>query len=249
MKTFNPWRGCNHTSDGCDNCYAEKFANRFWKEGFNWTQNSVKASDLLNEKKYPLNEEIFVCSGSDFFIENADPLRPEIIEMFKKRPDLKFLITTKRSHRLMSCMMTVPDNCCICVTMENQNMVTARAPDLLMSSAKHKAIIVEPMLSYVDLRAVLSSGEICQVICGGESGVGKNIRKCYGEWVEDLSDQCKEFDVNFDWKQTGTYFGDMIVRKKSDQWDLAKSFKLDYDSKTKPRFTHICGNSPSGEIK
>lgn len=230
------------------NCYAEKFANRFWKEKFKWTKNEVKAADLLNVRKYPSGTEVFVCSGSDFFIENADPLRQDIVEAFKKRNDMKFLLTTKRSHRLFAVMPKVPDNCCVCVTMESQKQVNERSVHLLMSSAKNKAIIVEPMLEKVDLRSVLSSGEINQVICGGESGVGKGIRKCYGEWVEDLSNQCREFDVNFDWKQTGTYFGEMIVRKKSDQWDLAKSFNLDYTSKTRERFTKI-GNNPATEGK
>lgn len=69
---------------------------------------------------------------------------------------------------------------------------------------KHKEIIHEPMLEAIDINKYLESGQIENVICGGESG--ENARPCNYDWVLNTREQCKKWEVPFYFKQTGANF-------------------------------------------
>ena len=60
-----------------------------------------------------------------------------------------------------------------------------------------------PLVGPVDLEKYLPEGQIEQVLCGGENYDGS--RPCRYEWVKLLSDQCRVYDVTFDFIETGTY--------------------------------------------
>jgi protein gp37 len=170
MKTWNPARGCSKKSAGCLHCYAEQFASRFWKDGFKTQLNAAPFTQILSKRRYPSGEAVFVMSGSDFWHRDFDEYRSEWIGLIRQRPDLRFMIPTKRPENALKTTPELPDNLEINVTMENQMMADERIPHLMKLKAKEKAIIVEPMLEAVDLSAILKTGQIVNVIAGGESG-------------------------------------------------------------------------------
>ena len=61
-----------------------------------------------------------------------------------------------------------------------------------------------PLVGSVDIGKYLAKGQIEQVLCGGENYDGS--RPCHYEWVKLLYDQCREYDVTFNFIETGTCF-------------------------------------------
>ena len=61
-----------------------------------------------------------------------------------------------------------------------------------------------PLIGPVDIEKYLKAEQIAQVLCGGENYDGS--RPCHYEWVKMLSDQCRKYEVTFDFIETGTYF-------------------------------------------
>ena len=61
-----------------------------------------------------------------------------------------------------------------------------------------------PLIGPIDIEEYLASGQIEQVIAGGENYDG--ARPCNFDWVRSLSEQCKEYDVTFCFIETGTVF-------------------------------------------
>lgn len=118
------------------------------------------------------------------------------------------------------------------VTAENQEQANKRIPLLMGTPAAKRFVSIEPMLSHVDLEAVvfrhskgfwgdalswshlpysrreeLKNGAVYPaidwVICGGESG--PNARPMHPDWVRSLRDQCQEANVPFFFKQWGNW--------------------------------------------
>lgn len=150
---------------------------------------------------------MYTCFTSDFFLAEADIWREEAWAMIKMRPDLRFLIITKRIHRFET---VLPDdwgdgysNVAIYTTAENQAMADFRLPFLLKAPLRHKGIVCEPLLGPVDLSAYLDE-RIEGVVVGGESGM--EARLCDYDWVLDLRRQCVAAGVPFTFKQTGRLF-------------------------------------------
>ena len=210
---WNPWHGCHKCSPGCLNCYVYFLDN---KRGIN-SNVVTKSKTNFNlplkksrngEYKIPSNTEVATCFTSDFFIEEADAWRECAWQIIKKRPDLKFLIPTKRIERFY---INLPvdwedgyDNVIIAVTAENQAIADKRLPILLEIPAKRKAVLVSPILEYVDLKEYLKTGKINEVSVGGESY--DNARVCDFNWVKQIYLDCKKYNVKFDFHQTGSNF-------------------------------------------
>ena len=88
-ETYNPIIGCSHISPGCDNCYAERMANRLaqitstydnYGEVVNWLYGSCigwngKTHFVKSQLEKPLHwkkpRKIFVCSMGDLFHETV----------------------------------------------------------------------------------------------------------------------------------------------------------------------------------
>ncbi|MCM1165059.1 MAG: phage Gp37/Gp68 family protein [Lachnospiraceae bacterium] len=210
---WNPWHGCHKCSAGCMNCYV------YYLDGTRDKNSSVVLRNKTNfdlpvkrnrqgEYKIPPGTTLGSCFTSDFFIEEADDWRGEAWDMIRRRPDVNFLIPTKRIHRFSEC---VPedwnggwDNVVIAVSCENQEMANKRLPLLLNAEIAHKLIFVSPILEYVDLTEYLRSGQIEQVSVGGESY--ENARPCDFDWVRRIRADCLKFGVPFDFHQTGSNF-------------------------------------------
>jgi protein gp37 len=145
------------------------------------------------------------CTTSDFFIEEADAWRPEAWQYIHSRPDLTFLIITKRPERIAHALPEDWDagygNVRIGVSVESQYTADRRVRILLSLPILEKSIVVEPMLGPVRLSKYLETGEISSVSCGGESG--PHARVCDFSWVLDLMLECVRYNVPFRFTQTG----------------------------------------------
>jgi len=221
MPIWNPWHGCIKISPGCNHCYVYRRDAEFGKDTTKVHKTSKFDLPLQRNRKkeyklLPEQEPVYTCMTSDFFIKDADEWRKEAWAMIKAREDLHFVIITKRIHRFH---VSLPEdwgegyeNVTIMCTAENQSRTDDRVPKLLELPIRHKAIIHEPMLEQIDIKKYLASGQIEQVVCGGESG--EDARVCDFAWVLDTMNQCVAYDVPFHFKQTGARFkkGDKIYQ-------------------------------------
>ncbi|MBD9179502.1 MAG: DUF5131 family protein [Odoribacter splanchnicus] len=236
MPLWNPWHGCHKLSAGCVNCYVYR------TDGKHGIDSSVvvktKSFGLPVRKKrdgsYKIGagEMVYTCFSSDFFVEDADEWRGEAWEMIRSRPDLRFLMITKRIDRLQA---VVPDdwgegydNVTICCTMENQERADYRLPIYRAAPVKHKIIVCEPLLSAVDLSPYLGAW-VEQVIVGGESG--REARTCHYDWVLGIRRQCVEHGISFRFRQTGARLlkdGQLYRIRRQFQHSQARKAGIDY---------------------
>ena len=210
---WNPWHGCVKKSEGCRHCYMY----------FLDKQRQMNGSDVFRVKNkfdYPLQknkngtykiksgEHLRVCMTSDFFLAEADKWRPEAWKIMKQRPDVVFYLLTKRPERVKGCLP--PDwgegweNIFFNVTCENQQAVNERIPLLLELPFRHKGVMVAPFIGLVSIAKYLSSGQIEQVVAGGENYDG--ARPLEYDWVKKIYDECRNADVTFCFIETGTVF-------------------------------------------
>ena len=159
--------------------------------------------------------------------------------MIRERYDCTFFMITKRPERVKDHLPYDWDSgwehVTIAVTCENQDMVEKRLPVYLPLPLRHHSIMVEPMLTSVDLRHCFRNyrGIIESVSCGGESG--PDARICEFSWVLDLRKQCVENGISFTYHQTGArLFKDAKVYQipRNRQHEQAAKAKLDYNGKS-----------------
>ena len=203
--TYNCWHGCHKKSEGCLNCYVfrrdesiQKDTNVVYK-----TKNfdlPIK-KNRNGEYKYPSGTFFYMCFSSDFFIEEADKWRDEVLDYIKQRSDCTFMCITKRPERIATCIKNLKDynNLIIYCTMENQRRFDERCPIYLDLDLRIKGIMIEPMLESINMQEYIDKIDIVSV--GGESG--DNARVLDFKWVEDIREQCKKAHVGFSFHQTG----------------------------------------------
>lgn len=128
--------------------------------------------------------------------------------MIRIRSDVNFWIQTKRADRIQQHLPVDWnygwENVTLCVTTENQCRADERLSILLGIPAKHKAFMIAPILSEIHAEKYLATNQFEQVLCDGENYDGD--RPCYYEWIKSLHDQCKEYDVPFNFIGTGNVF-------------------------------------------
>ena len=202
--TWNPITGCTKITDGCKNCYAFTMAKRLvamknvrYKNGFNVTVHRDLFDAPLKWKKPRM---IFVNSMSDLFHKDVpDEVILELFNVMNKASWHKFQVLTKRSDRLESLAkrITWSENIWLGVTVE-ANKYVSRIDHLRETDAHIKFISFEPLID--EVKHVDLSG-IDWAIVGGESGYG--ARPIKEEWVRNLMQNCRDFDVSFFFKQWG----------------------------------------------
>lgn len=229
---WNPWHGCHKCSPGCLNCYVYYLDAKRNIDASN--VRKVKANFNLPIKKNRKGEykvksgvDLATCFTSDFFLAEADEWRDEAWEIIRQRPDVNFLICTKRIERFNDC---IPadweegyDNVIIAVTVENQEKVKERLPIFLESKIRHRYIFASPLLEEIDLLPYLSSEKIEMVSVGGESY--DKARVCDFDWVKKIRNDCLSKGVKFDYHQTGSNFlkdGVSYKIKHHDEYSQAK---------------------------
>jgi len=208
---WNPWHGCQKYSEGCQNCYMFRRDQQVGRDPTAVSRTKSFGLPLARARgggyKVPAGSTLYACMTSDFFLEQADAWRPEVWRMIAQRPDVQFIILTKRIMRFADCLPSDWGagyaNVAIGSTMENQRQLDARFPIFAQAPIAGKYVICEPLLSDIDMHAYLSP-DILQVVVGGESG--PNARVCDFNWVLHIRAQCIEKNVPFYFKQTGANF-------------------------------------------
>jgi protein gp37 len=203
--TYNCWHGCHKRSEGCLHCYVYRRDESVGRDAS--VVYKTKDFDLplrRNRKggyKYPAGTRFMMCFSSDFFIEEADEWRGDVLSMIRERNDCSFFCITKRPERIETCIgdLSLYPNLRISCTMENQRRFDERAPIYLGLPLGYREITIEPMLERVDMSAYI--GMIDSVTVGGESG--DDARLLDFEWVKDIREQCKKAQVAFYFHQTG----------------------------------------------
>lgn len=210
---WNPWHGCHKCSPGCLNCYVYYFDQKRGRDASVVTKSKTFFDLPLRHNrqgayKIPPGCELATCFTSDFFLPEADAWREDAWAIIRQRPDVRFLICTKRIARVERCLPADwgggYENVILAVTCETQQKAEERLPILLRIPARHKYIFVAPILEQVELRPFLSSGQIECVSVGGESY--ENARVCNFDWVRQIKTACDQCHVAFDFHQTGSNF-------------------------------------------
>ena len=96
--TWNPWQGCTKVAHGCTHCYMYREKKQYGQDPTTVIRSKPATFNL--PKTLEPGQRVFVCSWSDFFHEAADPWRAEAWDIIKGRPDLTFIIPTKRVDRV-----------------------------------------------------------------------------------------------------------------------------------------------------
>lgn len=233
LDIWNPWHGCHKISAGCQNCYM--YAMDAYRGRPEWSGQVFRTGKFKlplkknRDKTFKIQpgQRIRVNMTSDTFIEEAEPWLPEFWDIIRARPDVIFWILTKRPERILRSLP--PDwgdgyhNVSLNITAENQEAFSERWPVFADVPARHKGICCAPLLGVIDMEDALGSGQIEEVLAGGENY--ENPRYCDFEWVKYLAEQCRYFKTNFCWYESGTRFwygGRMhVYPKKADQAAIA----------------------------
>ncbi len=212
MIIWNPWHGCHKVSEGCEHCYMYFIDG---KRGIDTSLVTRTAGfdlplrrDRHGNYKLKSGMQLYVGLSTDFFVEEADQWRDEAWRIIRYRSDIAFRILTKRARRIKECLPSDwgegYDNVMLSVTCENQRRADERLSILHDIPAKHKGFMAAPLIGPIDADKYLASGQIEEVLCGGENYDG--ARPCHYEWVKSLSEQCTLHDVTFNFIETGTVF-------------------------------------------
>ncbi len=113
--TWNPVRGCERVSPGCENCYAERVAARFSGPGMpyeglaimgangpRWTREVAFISGKLDQPlRWRKPRRIFVNSMSDLFQRKLDVRDiDQVFAVMALSPQHTFQVLTKRADRM-----------------------------------------------------------------------------------------------------------------------------------------------------
>ncbi len=189
MIIWNPWHGCHKVSEGCEHCYM------YFLDGKRGIDTSLVTRtagfdlplrrDRHGNYKLKSGMQLYVGLSTDFFVEEADHWREEAWRIIRSRSDIAFRILTKRARRIEECLPSDwgegYDNVMLSVTCENQRRADERLAILLDIPAKHKGFMAAPFIGPIDADRYLASGQIDEVLCGGENYDG--ARPCHYEWV------------------------------------------------------------------
>ena len=206
--TWNPVTGCTKVTRGCDNCYAERFAERFrgtlghhFESGFDLTLRPERLSQPLRWKRPRM---IFVNSMSDLFHKDIPKdFIDRVFDTMEAADRHVFQVLTKRSspmgdylrHRYGSEL--TPRHIWCGVSVED-GTATARVQHLQKAPVLVRFLSVEPLLGPV---GDMDIEGISWVIVGGESGPKARPMKL--PWVLDIRDLCAREGVPFFFKQWG----------------------------------------------
>ena len=206
--TWNPVTGCTKLSSGCDNCYAERFSERFrgvkdhpFEPGFDLTLRPERIDQPRNWRKPRM---IFVNSMSDLFHKKI-PLSfiDQVFDTMESADWHIYQILTKRSSLMRNYInrryldSPSPPHIWLGVSIENAATLS-RLKHLKATNASLRFISFEPLLGEI---GKVDFNGIHWVIAGGESGGG--ARKVDVEWLRNLRDQCQKQQIPFFFKQWG----------------------------------------------
>lgn len=250
-KSWNPFAGCEHVSEGCRNCYAERHANRFRGMAGYPADNPFKVTLHPHRLEQPLTmktpQKIFVGSMGDLFhkkipfeyickvYETMARAHWHTFQVLTKRPEraLEFYRwlhsdgrhpvsrIMKNSKTYMGRPWPLP-NVWFGVSPCDQATLERYWQTLRQIPAVVRWLSLEPLLGPVDLSRI---GRVDWVVAGGESGA--QARPAHPDFFRKVRDDCQDMRVPFFFKQWGEWRPSMDV-----------SNELGHDNWSAP-FTHI----------
>jgi protein gp37 len=208
--TWNPVTGCTKISAGCDNCYAERFSERFrgtpghpFENGFDLTMRPERLEQPLRWRSARM---IFVNSMSDLFHKKVPTeFVSRVFDTMEQAHWHTFQVLTKRSSTMRNFLNNRygsergPKHMWFGVSVEDGSK-KSRIRHLQEASAGIRFLSLEPLIAPV---GKLDLSGIDWVIAGGESG--PRARPMNPDWVRAIRDQCVLADVAFFFKQWGGF--------------------------------------------
>lgn len=208
--TWNPVTGCTKISAGCDNCYAERFSERFrgvkdhpFENGFDLTLKYKRIEQPLSWKKPKM---IFVNSMSDLFHKEVpEEYISRVFDTMEKANWHIFQVLTKRSSLMKKFVNKrykkrhVPEHIWLGVSVEDQTK-RSRIKHLQETNALVRFLSIEPLIGPP---GEMDLNNIQWVIVGGESG--PRARPMQISWARSARDQCIKQKVPFFFKQWGGF--------------------------------------------
>ena len=206
--TWNPVTGCTKVSRGCDNCYAERIAERFrgtpghpFERGFDLTLRPERLNLPLSWKR---SRMIFVNSMSDLFHKDIPAqFIDSIFETMETADWHVFQILTKRSSLMRDYLLrrygpSLSPRHIWCGVSVEDSRATARIQHLRKAPISIRFLSIEPLLGPL---GDIDLDGISWVIVGGESG--PNARLVKQDWVLEVRNLCAQRGVPFFFKQWG----------------------------------------------
>ena len=206
--TWNPVTGCTKVTRGCDNCYAERLAERFrgtpghpFETGFDLTLRPERLFQPLSWKRPRM---IFVNSMSDLFHKDVPTeFIDNVFDTMEAADQHVFQILTKRSPLMRDYLRRrygsdlTPRHIWCGVSVEDIK-ATARIRHLQDAPVATRFLSIEPLLGPV---GDIHIEGIAWVILGGESG--PNARPMKREWALEVRNLCERKGTPFFFKQWG----------------------------------------------
>lgn len=233
--TVNFWVGCAKVGPGCQNCYAEKWAERAGRVGL-WSGNRERTKTWNEPIKWQRMAKKFFtehgrmrrvfCNSLSDFLDIDIPIgwRDDAWAIIRQCQDLEWYVVSKRIPNFLK--MLPPDFCellyghiVLIATVVTQAEYDRDSERLTAIKQKFPwlrvGLSMEPLLEHVEM----GDRWPCDwVIVGGESGVGK-ARPMRPEWVLAIQQWCWTYDVPFHMKQVG---------HNHEGWAMKLSGKGDY---------------------
>lgn len=204
--TFNFWIGCTKVSEECRHCYIDGIMRRAGKVPFagpmrtkhwdapgRWQRQAERSGERYR---------VFTCSMSDFFHPGADEWRDEAWRVIRDCPSLDWLVLTKRPELILDRLPADWGGGYPNVWLGVTCGIEASLPrlDILRQiPARLRWISAEPLLGPLDLRPYLQ--DFSWVITGCEQAGFDKRRAMETEWVRDIDQQCRGFEVAHFFKQ------------------------------------------------
>lgn len=227
--TWNPYTwNCTKVSPGCKNCYAETLASRYKgrSHGGQFAGAPVIRpsawAEIRSKTRIPPGSVVFVNSMSDTFHEGAS------IQMIHSifntaaytRPDVTFLVLTKRPERAYSMrhILPWPENLWIGTSVENDDYLW-RLWYLSRIPAAGRFISAEPLLGSLEwgLETYLTPERVNWVIVGAESGGSR--RPFNPDWARQIRDLCIRTGTPFMFKQGAAFMPGQSRLLDGRTWD------------------------------
>jgi len=206
--TWNPVTGCTKISPGCENCYAERFSERFrgvaghpFETGFDL---QLRPDRLRQPLEWRRARMIFVNSMSDLFHKEV-PLDfiDRVFDTMEAASWHSFQVLTKRSSRMRDYVneryrtRPAPSHIWLGASVEDAAK-KSRIRHIQGMNASTRFLSLEPLIGPM---GQLDLTLLDWIIVGGESG--PRARPIQVEWAREIRDQCVTAGVAFFFKQWG----------------------------------------------
>jgi len=151
--TWNPQQGCTPVHTGCVNCYMYRDKRRYGQDPTVVVRSKPPTFRKVLSPEWRSGQRVFVCSWSDFYHPAADGWRPEAWDLMARRPDLRYIIPTKRPERIVEHLpdwWAGQDNFIHLASVSDQPSARWMVPPLLRVQGL-RGLSVEPLVAQLDL--------------------------------------------------------------------------------------------------